>query len=246
MTVAKTLVLAPHSDDAAFSVGGLIVGRHLPGAVTVLTLFGRSNYSHGRFHKDFAKITEIRRKEDEAWTGAANTGLIWLDAPEAALRLGSNFQAIFGPADHMHQAVRGAEEAVKAFAKTEPHTLIIAPLAIGGHCDHVVTRDIAKSIARDQKILTVFYEELPYAYEAAAEDIAEAAKNALSDPIPIVVGFRPDELDAKCSSLSMYSTQIENSVLHAVRQQSLSLNALHGGERIWIDAADYRAVEIFT
>lgn len=246
LTAAKTLVLAPHPDDAAFSLGGLILGRRLPGPIAIITLFGRSIYARGRFHHDDVVVTAMRRKEDEAWAHDANTDLIWLDAPEAALRVGPSFQAVFGPADHGHDAVLSVAQSVMACINAASPSLIVAPLGIGGHCDHVVTCELARTIARDRKMLTVFYEELPYAYEASAEDIALATTHALSDPIPVIITLRPGELDAKCRSLSAYATQVEESVLRSIRGQSLTLHAFNGGERLWIEAADRGAVDLFT
>lgn len=246
LTATRTLVLAPHPDDAAFSLGGLILGRRLPGPIAIITLFGRSNYARGRFHDHSAAVTALRRAEDEAWARDAGASLVWLDAPEAALRLGSTFQTVFGPADHGHEAVIRVAESLKACIEAASPSLMFAPLGIGGHCDHVVTRVLAKGIARDRNMFTAFYEDLPYAYEASAQEITAATTDALAEPFPVLASFHPGELDAKCQSLSTYATQLDESVTDAVQGHGLALNAIDGGERLWIEAADRSTADFFT
>ena len=240
---AKTLVLAPHPDDAAFSVGGHILGRHLPAPITIVTLFGRSNYARGHFQTDAVSVTALRRAEDEAWARDANAGLVWLNAPEAALRVGSTFQAVFGHADHEHEAVNSAAENLASYIEEVSPRLIVSPLGIGGHCDHVVTCEMAKEIARKNNIPIAFYEELPYAFEASEDEIVSAAARALSDPLRTIKKLRPGELDAKCSSLSRYESQIDESVINAVRGHGLALNDVNGGECFWVEA-NYSGMDV--
>lgn len=233
-----TLVLAPHPDDAAFSLGGAILGRQLPAPVTVVTLFGRSNYAGGQFHPDADCVTALRQAEDEQWARSAGVRLVYLDRPEAALRTGSSFDDVFGPPDFDHLAIRETAETIRALVIEEKPRLLLAPLAIGSHCDHVIVRELVKSFSREADIVTAFYEDLPYADEASSEEIARAVSEALPDPWPLVLPLRAGMLDRKCDSLPVYASQIEDAVLHAVRRHSLGLGHADGAERLWFAAAD--------
>ncbi|HYR11217.1 MAG TPA: PIG-L family deacetylase, partial [Longimicrobium sp.] len=93
------LVLSPHPDDAAFSVGGLL-HRRVFAPVTIATVFGRTNFLgvHG-FQDDAREATSIRRAEDAAFAAAIGANLISCEFPDASVRLEPSLDAIFGDAE---------------------------------------------------------------------------------------------------------------------------------------------------
>lgn len=233
-----SLILAPHPDDAAFSLGGAILGRHVPWPISIVTLFGRSNYAMGQFNSDVERVSALRRSEDEMWARGAKLQLFSLGYPEAALRCGSSFAHVFGSPDLDGSVAQNVALNIESLVDISTPHLLAAPLGIGHHCDHVIAREVAKNIVRDRSIVAAFYEDLPYARHTAKEDIDAAVSEALRDPLSIDLRLRSGELDAKCASLFNYATQIDEAIVRAVHDHSLSLAYPHGAERLWLSAAD--------
>lgn len=220
----SVLVLAPHPDDAAFSVGGLL--RAWRGAKTVCTIFGRSNFTKAAgFGSDTAGISRRRAAEDARYCQRVGATLVSLALPEASLRRGPCFAAIFDGDAAAHAesdaAVRKALVRHLADALRTPPDILVAPLALGGHCDHALVRDIAVALAREHGVRLALYEDLPYAAELDEATIAEAAASILPQAAllysPIVDGPA-----SKCADLACYASQLDEAVLtqiaaHAAR-----------------------------
>ena len=78
----KILVLSPHSDDAALSVGGLIQKPAFRNSIHILTLFGRSNYTRaGGFQDNWQTVSKRRKSEDTAFAARVGVELTYLDFP---------------------------------------------------------------------------------------------------------------------------------------------------------------------
>ena len=89
----RLLVLAPHPDDAALSVGGLLVRLREP--VVLFTIFGRSNYTSRGFHAHWQTVSAIRKTEDAAFAASIGATLRYPALPEAAIRIGPSERLIF-------------------------------------------------------------------------------------------------------------------------------------------------------
>src|SRR5450631_4228351 len=82
------VVVSPHSDDAAFSVAGVLKhGCDYGKQITVITCFSRSRYAPRLYLRTTRRVTARRKKEDAAFMGlfAAADRMMWLDWDDAAL-----------------------------------------------------------------------------------------------------------------------------------------------------------------
>ena len=70
-----TLVLSPHFDDAALSIGGALAARFFPYPVCTYTVFGVSNYTRSCFHADWPPVTSLRQREERSYTASARHSL---------------------------------------------------------------------------------------------------------------------------------------------------------------------------
>ena len=82
----RTLVISPHSDDAAYSVGGAILTGFFPRPLLIFTPFTFSisgGYIQGAH--DMRKVTALRAAEDEAFAKEVGARLLRSGLPEAGL-----------------------------------------------------------------------------------------------------------------------------------------------------------------
>src|SRR5262249_34456258 len=79
---AGVTVVSPHSDDAAFSVAGLLRLCHARGKpITVITCFARSSYAPAVMIRTARRVSSIRKREDSAFIALFGTvgRMCWLD-----------------------------------------------------------------------------------------------------------------------------------------------------------------------
>ncbi|MGU3495493.1 glycosyltransferase [Xanthobacteraceae bacterium A53D] len=230
-SLPSLLVLAPHADDAAFSVGGLM--RAWRGPKTVLTIFGRSNFILAEaFTADPDGVSALRKAEDEAYCGRVGARLIHWDLPEAAMRRAPCWEAIFGRQPERfssHDKEIGEEFAARLAAALQPSPdLLLIPAALGGHADHLLVRDVALSVAAG--IPHAFYEDLPYATDLSEDEIEAAIAAPLRAPtltfVPLIAGIAAKIEDSAC-----YPSQIDRAVQDALARHARRWPALC--ERLW-------------
>jgi LmbE family N-acetylglucosaminyl deacetylase len=217
------LYLSPHLDDAVLSCGGLIHQQARTGArVVVVTVcagepgpgplsdFARS--LHTRWGLTGADVVRARRAEDRAALdvlGAESVHLDFLDCIYRTLPRGGGHPytsdaALFGD---FHPAelpvVDELARALDALLGGEPDAQIYAPLGIGRHVDHQLTRLAAERLGR----ALVYYEDYPYAVREPWTDSWGGLAARLS---PSYVAITPGDLDAYCRSIASYRSQISS------------------------------------
>ncbi len=173
----EVCVVSPHRDDAAFSCGlllqSLLAAKVCLRLVNVCTRSSYAPYLEVPRPPTLAAVTAIRRREDDAFVaklllaGKADKDQIqmvdlgWLDAPDRwEMPADATLESHCLRVDELHSLRR-------AFRNMESAALVLAPLAIGGHIDHLLARTAAMNAIPCEKI--AFYEDLPYAARVPAE-----------------------------------------------------------------------------
>lgn len=162
-------VLSPHLDDAVFSLGcWLRRWTELDLSISVLNFYTVSSYAP--WVSSPAAIAARRRYEDRQALRAVSpqiavTNLDLLDAP---LRLGSAVSAV------MQQDVAAVRQVdvdhLQAHLRPiRSPSLVVAPLGLGGHIDHLTVREAARRSLPEH--LLAFYEDLPYAAWASLDEV---------------------------------------------------------------------------
>ncbi len=247
----KVVVVSPHRDDAAFSLG-LAIDQWLSAGhkVTVLNCFTQSDYApfsdvsslHANDKTSF--VTAVRRREDVAWTKRAGTALQLndLDLLDAPLRLACAVDDVLTleirPGDRAVARIAGA---LAKMARGVPagHCAFAVPLAAGGHIDHRVARQAALDALTDPAVPLAFYEDLPYAARPGAAEmlgpLAEQLQRELEPCFPLAKPLQAEEAIRRKSKLAeCYDSQIDSDEVARIAEFS----AMYGGrERLWANAA---------
>jgi LmbE family N-acetylglucosaminyl deacetylase len=253
----KITVVSPHRGDAAFALGLSIEAWLAQGhAVEVVSCFTRSEFAPysdvGSVHANdrVSFVTAVRKREDEAWRklhpgqqGAAKLTLTDLNLKDAPLRLHCRANEVFGrtadASEKVVSKIRRALEMSKAGA-------LVLPLGLSGHVDHVTARDVALSAPAVAGFPVAFYEELPDAAVAGAEEAIEAAILQLTltvqsklEPV-FASGARQTDaaieeaVTRKRRVAWCYDSQIDES---ATMEIATFCRRYQGRERLWGNAA---------
>lgn len=84
----NTLLVSPHPDDIAYSVGGALVSDFFERPILIVTVFSRSLTAlYYRESRNARLITEIRSKEDEVFAHRTSSHLLRLGFADANLSL---------------------------------------------------------------------------------------------------------------------------------------------------------------
>lgn len=169
---SRVVVLSPHHDDFIWSLGGAIdsIG---PEKITVINIFTTSNFIHNKTSTTRSP-SEIRREENRiALENCGVTKNIDLGFKEALLR-GYRPTNQFEWREDCSDA-KIAKEILTRLSLTlkqydQKDTILIAPLGLGEHVDHIITTKITRQL-KFADIL--YYEDLPYAARLARTEFAK-------------------------------------------------------------------------
>jgi LmbE family N-acetylglucosaminyl deacetylase len=245
----KIVVVSPHRDDAALSLGltiqAWLAARH---TVTVVNCFTRTVYApfsdaqslHANDRMSY--VTALRLREDEVWQRLSGRGLTFVDLrlKDAPIRLRCAVddvcQTPVNPEDKAIEKIRKALSALTIDA-------LVLPLAFGDHVDHLTARDAAIACSTD-RLPTAFYEDLPYfAGDVDLLNIDARAKEMGGSLAPVLLpeyGSKSEtdsmeEAVAKKLRIALcYDSQIDDATARSVAEFSRHYG---GRERIWVNPA---------
>jgi LmbE family N-acetylglucosaminyl deacetylase len=175
---SRVFLIAPHSDDVAWSIAGL--GAHLAASrpCTLVTVFSRSAYGRVPGPPSRARVTRARLREDRAFCAAAGLSFAFGRLDDALGRgypdLPSLFRAQEARTDPAFQRV---VERLGALVPDRPEVVVLAPVGIGRHVDHVLCREAARRAFRRSTVL--FYEDLPYLWWLDEAGVVRAVRRRL-------------------------------------------------------------------
>lgn len=189
--VEDVVVLSPHRDDAAFSCGlllsRLMEARTYVRIANICTFSDYAPYARLADTADpVADITALRAEEDAGFVQSLEAAfppgekyvhlldLGWKDAP---LRHAIATEDVLAGRPVLADEVVRLAAALRSIA---PASLVLVPLALGGHIDHRLVREAAMDAWPACKL--VFYEDLPYACRMAAAERKEFVRGILPWP----------------------------------------------------------------
>lgn len=221
------LVISPHLDDAVLSAGGLMDRAASNGvSVVAATVFtadaagGEPSALVRELHAWWQLGSEpyrVRREEDQASVRSLGCDYIHGRLMDCIYRKGSDGnhlyssrKDIFSPPSEMDPVWGALPDLLNGWVKTVRPTVILCPMTVGRHLDHVVTAEAFRKTYAGWGIPAYLYEDLPYAtglFPPAYPDSVAAAIQRMNwrlrDPVDIEVDF-----DRKFAAIMMYQSQI--------------------------------------
>ncbi len=163
----------------------------------------------------------IRRLEDERFAYFAESSVVFLDLPDAVFRGYEGDGQLLGPPRDDDRAP--VEILRQEIARLEPQKIYF-PLAIGGHVDHRLARNVGIEMLREPRAwvmpgpdwagIVTFYEDFPYAWWESFRRLADLGEDAVG-PLPADVSIAPefadvtDQVEWKISGITLYASQLD-------------------------------------
>jgi LmbE family N-acetylglucosaminyl deacetylase len=229
----KVVILSPHPDDVAYSIGGSVYLLSPECDCTILTVFSRSIYAPViEINSNESTITKIRNHEEREYAKTIGVKQVSLNFPDASV-LGytaeSELEADYTKDERFDKVSIRIHNLINQFSPE----LILSPVAIGGHIDHQI---VFQSIRTNfYNIPTLYYEDLPYASYFKQSQLLNQIKNGighLANPILINI---VEYLQQKLDNLSIYKSQLIEQDKRAILNyaNSLSSSKVEYFERLW-------------
>ena len=182
------LVLSPHLDDAAFSVGPLLAKLSGRAEIVVATAFAKtaSNLSDFALSCQLDKgisaeidYMAIRRKEDVEWSKRIGVEALHGAFVEAPHRGYQSVKALFGPVLKTDRLEDGLGKWLIYIAETIRPSVILCPIGLGNHIDHVWVRNLSEKLF-DRRIPLFFFKDQPYSSKLVSFCINDYSNSAHS------------------------------------------------------------------
>lgn len=234
----KVSVLSPHYDDTVFSLGGFVSKYVDEFDWKIIDVFGRQDYTlYSRFYESNKNRNFAFHEEKVAMAIMGLESFEHWDIEEALLRgaySGYGFlqttaqpeeivQAEIDCYNHLCNQMRSSQNLNEC-------EIILCPLCIGHHVDHVLVRQACIQLYFGKKVI-VFYEELPYALGYSPELVSKWLN-----------GFLGEQLKQNSVEISQYALQkkylarIYQSQIRAATVESMISHGMHEGqyyEHLW-------------
>jgi LmbE family N-acetylglucosaminyl deacetylase len=226
------VALAPHPDDVAFSIGGLVGALALTRAACVVTVCGPATWAPGLPPGTApAEIAAIRDEEDERWCRLIGARRVALGFSDSSLRGFDDDTELTDPPD---AAAGEIGRAVRSTLLACAAACVLCPMALGGHVDHRIVRDAAVGAVGPHGRIA-FYEDLPYAV-GLPEDAIAAAARTLGAPTPVVIPLAQG-IGAKLAIAAQYRSQLRPCDERDIELHARAVGGRTGpAERIWLAA----------
>lgn len=239
--MSELTIVSPHRDDVPFSLYlSLSRWRSLPVKLNVVTVFTVSVYAPRAdiVARDSdtvrSTVTSLRKREDRRVFNLidkriAVEDLDFLDAP---LRLGIPADLVCTPQSLSIESRPEVGTLSRDFQKYFVRGLVLAPLALGDHIDHLTVRAAAIRGSVPHKL--AFYEDLPYATWVSGSSLGQAvayAERNTGVPLRGSVIRRRAYISRKRSVVSRYQSQINRGEADSIARFAVNYRS---GERIWV------------
>jgi LmbE family N-acetylglucosaminyl deacetylase len=254
----RILVVSPHLDDGVLSVGGIIERAVANGAEVVVATAFTADTPPGAALSALAvelhglwdlgpNPFEQRRVEDIASVTGLGAKVLHgqlLDALYRNDRTGDPLypsrQSVFGPPSERDGVGEALFELFENWISDISPDLVLCPLGVGRHVDHIVTTNAVRRLAAARPINVALYEDMPYStglFPVAAPDSVKAALKRSSWQVTEsqVIGV---DLPGKLNAIAAYASQIADIFPNGLEFGSVIDTYMRReggvyGERIW-------------
>lgn len=223
----RIIVIAPHCDDVAYSLGGAAQANLLK-IGKVITAFSKSSYTITG-HGPIETVSASRAKEEAAYCETIGATLELLNYTDACDRLETQDPAKYLSADNAidHRLLSEITQRILS-AVPNQNTLVMFPLGLGNHLDHRIIAEAGFELGK-KGLSVAFYEDAPYDDSIKEDEIRKRTDRASSKLLP--VELHHGRFEEKCKVLDQhYPTQFDNSERAELEKCTRQRNI----ERIWV------------
>ncbi len=218
----RTILVSPHSDDIAFSLGGTLLQDFFHGPSLMVTIFTKSDFSPCIKIPGSEKISKIRHLEDVEFADRLEIKFQSFGFSEPPLR-GYSRRDIFANNDPASDPIyTKVYHALSKLIKSSECELIVSPMGLGNHIDHIIVCNICCRIARENNIKIVFYEDLHYASQMTLRQIKVRANSISPDLQPWKINITPI-FNNKIENIKLYKTQARRIFQTMIKSHALRL-----------------------
>jgi LmbE family N-acetylglucosaminyl deacetylase len=211
----RWIYISPHFDDAVLSCGGLIwkqtqkgipveiwtvcAGDAPPGPLSMLAVV-----CHHQWGIESAEdVVAARRLENQEAAARVGADTVDFSIPDCIYRRSPTGELLYPedvfPFIHPFEKDLDVEIAAALISELQPDDIVVSPLAIGGHVDHVLVRQAAEHLDRP----VWYYADIPYLIDHP-EMLVPATKGMEETLYPI----SKKGLGIWQSGVAAYATQI--------------------------------------
>jgi LmbE family N-acetylglucosaminyl deacetylase len=230
----KVIVIEPHMDDAALSIGGMMWKRRESHEFNIVSIVGYSNFtSYWMSHRDFfdiQKISQLRRAEASLaarMVGGSHRDLGELDR-QLHFHSGAwdlewfrrHEKSVFAFLNHSPSPGEAGKlaEKIGSLLSGESFDELWIPMGIGSSADHEVTRDtclkVISNLSKDLRGDIYVYQDTPYQldYPGYVSQFIEAF-NDMSGNLEGVDFDITEHISIKQRMLTIFASQFKSSYM---------------------------------
>lgn len=227
----KVLIISPHPDDAAFSLGGYLL-KNKQDCIAVWDIFSDQEYS---ISFDMDKGKSVILMEEKQVMDILKCEVIMSGMPEAGMRGYQKLSDILGrEISHSEESIieKVKEEFSKVMDKVQAETIFF-PLGCGGHIDHLIVQEaVMRYLGADKQIRSAFlYEEFPYSLNK--EWIRKALERLNSCILEEVYLDVTGMEKKKAEIMKIYKSQIREREIRKIISHACSFEESKMIERVW-------------
>lgn len=203
--------------------------------IRVVNVFTQSEYAPRTYSARLFSISCLRQREDRSALrqiskNIKSRSLGLLDAP---LRFGISAASVCSPQTAILQKPKEVDRIATFIRRFFVHGLVLAPLALGDHVDHLAVHRAALLINLPRQL--GFYEDLPYATwtaEASLRDRVSNVEKALQTRLGSqVIHADKFAIRDKLRIIARYQSQITPEEASSIARYAVKYRC---GERLWI------------
>ncbi len=222
----KIVVVAAHSDDAAFCLGGYL--SEFDGEKKIINVFSTCVCSIIKELKTPEEITYVNNREEEQFAKKIGARLKFLKENEVLLRGYLYWKGKVIKNIDKELIMRVSKKIEKEILKANEAYF---PISIGDHIDHKILFIIGQKLAKKGYPI-LFYEDLPYAWEISSNKLKLYLKNFSHCQLIDI----SRSVEKKIEFCAIYRTQYDGDYLKILKDYANKLNPEKPNnyfERVW-------------
>lgn len=227
----RILLLSPHADDVAYSIGGIVARLSMRADLRLMTIFGYSGWAlpQASCEKSTDAISAEREREDRAYCARRRIDYDLLSCPDSFV-MGYDKATELSIAATDDPRTEDVVNLIHNAVACRVPQVVLAPCGLGGHVDHQIVRIAADAL---HHVEVLYYEDVPYSSSLPLPELerqlaAQGLTPAMTADIEVV-------LESKCEDMRGYRSQtsastIAEMLLHAGR---VGTGTARYAERLW-------------